>query len=45
MAKLRFDPIIYQFYYQCPPQEGAPAKAAGLGGIQSDAGTIPKISA
>ena len=31
MAKLRFDPVTYQFYYQCPPQEGAPAKAAGFG--------------
>ena len=31
MAKLRFDPVIYQFYYKCPPQEGAPAKAAGFG--------------
>jgi hypothetical protein len=19
MAKLRFDPVTYQFYYQCPP--------------------------
>ena len=31
MAKLRFDPVTYQFYYQCPPQEGAPTKAAGFG--------------
>jgi hypothetical protein len=31
MAKLRFDPVTYQFYYQCPPQEAAPAKAAGFG--------------
>ena len=31
MAKLRFHPVSYQFYYQCPPQEGAPAKAAGFG--------------
>jgi hypothetical protein len=30
MAKLRFDPVTYQFYYQCPSQEGAPAKAAGF---------------
>jgi hypothetical protein len=30
MAKLRFDPVTYQFYYQCPPQEAAPAKAAGF---------------
>ena len=21
MAKLRFDPVTYQFYYQCPPAE------------------------
>jgi L-lactate dehydrogenase complex protein LldE len=21
MAKLRFDPVTYQFYYQCPPPE------------------------
>jgi hypothetical protein len=31
MAKLRFDPVTYQFYYQFPPQEGAPAIAAGFG--------------
>ena len=31
MAKLKFDPVTYQFYYQCPPQEGAPAKTAGFG--------------
>ena len=31
MAKLRFDPVTYQFYYQCPPQEGGPVKAAGFG--------------
>jgi hypothetical protein len=31
MVKLRSDPVTYQFYYQCPPQEGAPAKAAGFG--------------
>jgi hypothetical protein len=30
MAKLRFDPVTYQFYDQCPPQEDAPAKAAGF---------------
>src|SRR5262244_3099814 len=30
MAKLRFDPVIYQFYYQRPPQESALAKAAGF---------------
>jgi hypothetical protein len=31
MAKLRFDPVTYQFYYQGPPQEGVQAKAAGFG--------------
>jgi hypothetical protein len=31
MAKLRFDPVTYQFYYRCPPEDGAPAKAAGFG--------------
>ena len=31
MAKLRFDPVTYQFYYQCPQQEGDPAKAVGFG--------------
>ena len=30
MTKLRFDPVTYQFYYRCPPQEGAPAIAAGF---------------
>ena len=30
MAKLGFDPVTYQFYYPCPPQEGAPAKAEGF---------------
>ena len=30
MPKLRFDPVSYQFYYRCPPQEGAPAEAAGF---------------
>ena len=30
MAKLRFDPVTYQFYYRCIPEEGAPAKAAGF---------------
>src|SRR5260370_11717259 len=30
MAKLKFDPVTYQFYYQCPPQEGAPAKSCGV---------------
>jgi hypothetical protein len=31
MPKLRFDPVTYQFYYRCAPQDGAPAKAAGFG--------------
>jgi len=31
MPKLRFDPVTYQFYYRCQPQDGAPAKAAGFG--------------
>ena len=31
MLKLMFDPVTYQFYYRCPPEDGAPAKAAGFG--------------
>jgi len=31
MPKLRFDPVTYQFYFRCPPEDGAPAKAAGFG--------------
>jgi hypothetical protein len=31
MARLRFDPVTYQFYYRCAPQDGGPAKAAGFG--------------
>jgi hypothetical protein len=31
MAKLLFDPVTYQFYYRCPPEESAPAAAAGFG--------------
>ena len=31
MPKLRFDPVTYQFYYRCQPQDGAPVKAAGFG--------------
>jgi hypothetical protein len=31
MPKLRFDPVTYQFYFRCAPQDGAPAKAAGFG--------------
>lgn len=30
MSKLRFDPVTYQFYYRCPPEDGDPAKAAGF---------------
>lgn len=30
MTKLRFDPVTYQFYYRCPPEDGARAKAAGF---------------
>jgi hypothetical protein len=30
MTKLRFDPVTYQFYCMCPPEEGAPAEAAGF---------------
>lgn len=31
MAILRFDPVTYQFYYRCPSEGGAAAKAAGFG--------------
>jgi len=31
MTKLLFDPITYQFYYRCPSEESALAKAAGFG--------------
>ena len=31
MAKLRFDPITYHFYYQCRSEERGPAIAAGFG--------------
>src|SRR5215472_10926136 len=31
MARLRFDPVTYQFYYRCAPQDGGPAKSAGFG--------------
>jgi hypothetical protein len=31
MAKLRFDPLAYQFYYRCRPEDSAPAIAAGFG--------------
>jgi len=30
MTKLKFDPVTYQFYYRCLPEEGARAKAAGF---------------
>jgi hypothetical protein len=30
MAKLRFDPVTYQFYCRCSREEGAPASAAGF---------------
>jgi hypothetical protein len=30
MAKLLFDPVAYQFYYRCRPQDNAPAIAAGF---------------
>lgn len=41
MAKLRFDPVTYQFYYQVLRTKALRQKLRGLGGIQSDAGTIP----
>jgi hypothetical protein len=31
MARLLFDPVTYQFYYRCRPEDGAPAIAAGFG--------------
>jgi hypothetical protein len=31
MPKLKFDPVTYQFYYRCGPQDGATPKAAGFG--------------
>jgi hypothetical protein len=31
MAKLLFDPLAYQFYYRCRPEDSAPARAAGFG--------------
>ena len=30
MPKLRFDPLTYQFYYRCRPEERAGANAAGF---------------
>jgi hypothetical protein len=31
MAKLLFDPLAYQFYYRCRPEDSAAAIAAGFG--------------
>jgi hypothetical protein len=31
VAKLLFDPLAYQFYYRCRPEDSAPAIAAGFG--------------
>ena len=31
MSKLRFDPITYQFYFRCRPEDSGRAKAAGFG--------------
>jgi hypothetical protein len=31
MPKLLFDPVTYQFYYRCRPEDSAPAIAAGFG--------------
>ncbi len=31
MAKPLFDPVAYQFYYRCRPEDSAPAIAAGFG--------------
>jgi hypothetical protein len=30
MSKLRFDPLTYQFYYRCRPEERAGASTAGF---------------
>jgi hypothetical protein len=30
MAKLLFDPLAYEFYYRCRPEDSAPAIAAGF---------------
>jgi hypothetical protein len=30
MSKLRFDPLTYQFYYRCGPEDVGTAKAAGF---------------
>jgi hypothetical protein len=31
MSKLRFDPVTYQFYFKCRPEDSGRAKAAGFG--------------
>lgn len=31
MSKLRFDPVTYQFYFRCRPEDSGRAKAAGFG--------------
>jgi hypothetical protein len=31
MPKLLFDPVAYQFYYRCRPEDSAPTIAAGFG--------------
>jgi len=31
MPKLLFDPVAYQFYYRCGPEDSAPAIAASFG--------------
>ena len=31
MPKLRFDPVAYQFFYRCRPEDSTPAIAAGFG--------------
>jgi hypothetical protein len=31
MPKLLFDPVAYQFYYRCRPEDSTPAIAAGFG--------------
>jgi hypothetical protein len=30
MAKLLFDPVAYQFFYRCRPEDSAPAIGAGF---------------
>jgi hypothetical protein len=31
MSKLRFDPVTYQFYFRCRPEDSGRAKAVGFG--------------